>query len=970
MLSPTQRSVTRDWDTADSCWSHQDTLQDLVNKFESDENSEDELDTGSRRPSASLQVGPLLAPKVQELATEPILENADESRSLDPLLSVLSGIAQVLSEQYKHAQHLHIGLEQHAKAVNWAEAELVKLVDSNGNASTNGPMAGPVSRTSASLALHQTTAKMPPPAPAQIGAAEAPTEPPPSLLWSVHQSTFATSTSSSLQITNDDVDGNTQAELVSRYPNEGNTALLQTGNNYGGRWGDPSSLDTTSLSEDINPNVTFSNITAVLPVLPDNSDQRQKRSGHFSEINSIDENERADSKNRSLGPTSSKVKNGRPSTPGPNVVAPVVSEKAAHSSSVNNRRDTGEMHLHSVAQNRVPTDDENGKQVQSLATAAQAIAAAHAIESQAKKGGTFHVLPIWNTGRKNLAAVCATKANRRQGPGKLLKRQFEQGKGRLSVALSRASMVDAMRRSTELESTVPSRMKRCPNLFSKGLHPYTTKRACWDIASLVLVVYDMIMIPMQLFEPPENLVIDIFTWTTRIFWSIDMILSFITGIVTSEGAIELRIRKIAERYVKTWFLLDLCIVGSDWTEYIIGDSMSGKGYARAGKASRAFRIVRMLRLLRLARMREVLGLILERIRSEKLIIVANVVKMTILLLGLAHIVACVWWGIGASSDEDDDAWVHVHGFTRRSLGYRYTMSLHWSLSQFAGGMDEVTPENTGERLYTITIFLLAFVVASLFVSSLTSSMTQLDIIGSKQSQELSVLRRYLYQNGISSKLALRVQRNAQHAILEQQRLMPEEAVTLLVHVSEPLRMELHFEMFSEPLSFHPWFRIYTFECPQVMRKVCHSGTSTQVVSSGDVIFNAGEIPAKPKMYFVTSGTLQYESMSGMETEVDTGNYVAEATLWTPWMHRGMLTASSDCRLCVLDSKKFQEIAGSFHHSMVDPEIDPRAYAADFVSALNASDEELTDLSSHVASTLQRKKSGTNNAKAPRTIGWN
>ena len=35
--------------------------------------------------------------------------------------------------------------------------------------------------------------------------------------------------------------------------------------------------------------------------------------------------------------------------------------------------------------------------------------------------------------------------------------------------------------------------------------------------------------------------------------------------------------------------------------------------------------------------------------------------------------------------------------------------------------------------------------------------------------------------------------------------------------------------------------------------------------AGDVIFNAGEIPTHPLMFFVSSGTLQYFSISGQET---------------------------------------------------------------------------------------------------------
>merc|ERR1719450_1057199 len=145
-------------------------------------------------------------------------------------------------------------------------------------------------------------------------------------------------------------------------------------------------------------------------------------------------------------------------------------------------------------------------------------------------------------------------------------------------------------------------------------------------------------------------------------------------------------------------------------------------------------------------------------------------------------------------------------------------------------MDEVTPKSLGEHVFAVIVYLTAFWSGAVFVSILTSSMTQWYIIGSQQAQQLTVLRRYLSQNGISKKLALRVQRNAKHALAEQQKHMPESAVCLIKQVSEPLRVELHFEMYNPMLSVHPFFARYVEECPHVVRKVCHTAMQANQVS--------------------------------------------------------------------------------------------------------------------------------------------
>merc|ERR1711963_1051675 len=84
------------------------------------------------------------------------------------------------------------------------------------------------------------------------------------------------------------------------------------------------------------------------------------------------------------------------------------------------------------------------------------------------------------------------------------------------------------------------------------------------------------------------------------------------------------------------------------------------------------------------------------------------------------------------------------------------------------------------------------------------------------------------------------------------------------------------------------------------------------------------------MYIVCSGRLRYVSIEGQVLNVEERAWIAEGTLWTSWMHRGTLTAASDCRLCMLDALLFQDIAGQFDH----PDFDPRVYAVAFVKDLN------------------------------------
>jgi len=362
------------------------------------------------------------------------------------------------------------------------------------------------------------------------------------------------------------------------------------------------------------------------------------------------------------------------------------------------------------------------------------------------------------------------------------------------------------------------------------------------------------------------------------------------------------------------------------------------GFARL---TRVFRIVRVVRLLRLVRMQEVVANVTERIQSDKLAFVLSVLKLLVFVVSCSHLVACTWWAIG-DRDSSGPTWVALSPYEDGGIDAKYLVSLHWALSQFTGGMDEITPGSPIERLYATVVWVFAFMASSIVVSVLTSNLTQLHIIGGAQSRSMATLRKYLNQNGVPSNLALRVQRSAQHAVNGD---LTHESVELLSVVSEPLKIEMHFSMYTSIMRCHPFFCDFIHEGPHIMRRVCHLAVSSLLLSAGDVVFSRGEELQEPKMYFVWKGTMTYISGYGDGTPVRERSWIAEAVLWTHWKHRGTLQATSDAKLAALDARSFHDIVrrqkelGNF---------DPKLYASDFVEAMNKSDDldDLMSICSH------------------------
>jgi len=473
--------------------------------------------------------------------------------------------------------------------------------------------------------------------------------------------------------------------------------------------------------------------------------------------------------------------------------------------------------------------------------------------------------------------------------------------------------------------------------------PSSPWRIFWDLVGFLLVSFEFLVIPLQAFEPERTQLLDVMPWIVRIFFSLDLPLTMATGYTTEGGMVEMRPCRVAKRYASTFMIFDIGIVTLDWLELLL-DGTEGLGAARVAKVGKGLRLLRVLRLVRvmqLNRMPEFVRVIVFQLQSERFLIAFGVIKILIILIATSHMLACGWYGVGMSSNEDS-SWVELAQLDlSTSLVYRYLSSFHWALTQFCGSVD-INPVNTAERLFAVLSLIFGFFVSACVVSSITSSMTRLQIVFARQSTQISMLNRYLVDNGISTKVAMRVKNNAMYALKQESKNINEVNIELLMLVSDPLRVELHYEIHLPVLGWHPFFRHYNDVNSAAMRRTCHEALSHLHLSGGDTLFSADELPQVPSMYFCLHGKLQYsqDSMKRPSSMV-MGTWACEAVLWTQWVHMGVLRAKVESTLLLLNAARFQKIALQFQ----TVENHTRLYAEAFIQRLNEArlSSSLTDL---------------------------
>eukprot|EP00928_Gymnodinium_smaydae_P013610 TRINITY_DN14953_c0_g2_i1.p1 TRINITY_DN14953_c0_g2~~TRINITY_DN14953_c0_g2_i1.p1 ORF type:complete len:801 (-),score=140.47 TRINITY_DN14953_c0_g2_i1:51-2453(-) len=496
-----------------------------------------------------------------------------------------------------------------------------------------------------------------------------------------------------------------------------------------------------------------------------------------------------------------------------------------------------------------------------------------------------------------------------------------------------------------------------------GLTPTSPARVCWDLIGAIMLAWDLFMIPVGAFQPPQEHIFVFMDWSTLIFWTWDMVMSLITGYVDGEGHLVMSKLSIWKNYLKAWFWIDCIVIVPDWIFTLMevaGGSVDNTSAAETGKLLRGLRVVRIARLLRLAKLRKVISMVRDRIDSEFMFILSSIMRLIFLLFILTHLIACSWFGIGNLSP--GVSWIEIEfdettGIYDNSRWYKYLTSLHWSITQFTPGSMNVQPSNPFERCFSIVVLFFGMVFSSYFISSMTASVTQLKNMSSDKARQLWLLRRYLRHQRIESGLVYRVLRYVDYDY-ENTKKATEES-RMLVMLSKQLQSEVRYQVSYSSMKAHPLFDSFSALSNITLYKLSDRALSMRSLAKGDLLFRTRS-PSK-NMYMVVSGSVQYlHTDTEKQIRLRKENWLSEQALWTTWQHRGDSQASEESKFIVIEATEFATVVQEDNviFSLCS------VYAADVLVWLNSTQQK--DLTDAIVTEI---KNGTLDKRRSRAIGY-
>eukprot|EP00290_Baffinella_frigidus_P017043 CAMPEP_0180196618 /NCGR_PEP_ID=MMETSP0987-20121128/4205_1 /TAXON_ID=697907 /ORGANISM="non described non described, Strain CCMP2293" /LENGTH=701 /DNA_ID=CAMNT_0022151515 /DNA_START=132 /DNA_END=2234 /DNA_ORIENTATION=- len=431
------------------------------------------------------------------------------------------------------------------------------------------------------------------------------------------------------------------------------------------------------------------------------------------------------------------------------------------------------------------------------------------------------------------------------------------------------------------------------------LLPDSYFRYAWDLLNLLCLGYTIFEIPYSMVfinsaDPCEWSAHAVFNLAIDLFFLSDIACTLNTAILDEFGSTIVDRKVIIANYVSSWFVFDilssfpietvLCIAGVD-----LGDNA---GILRVLKAFRFLKLARLLKIMRVLKKWDALA------GSTSVTNFVKLMQFVCLMVGMAHICACIFFGItqwdicyvdptdsldqgvSVQCHQEPEGRVAVNWLSRYDPALhaspgrpesKYLASLYFTVATLSTvGYGDVTPTSDTERIYAVFLALLGAMVFALCIGSISSLANQGNHTESLLQTSNHAFSDFLTFNHIPRTLAAKAKR--QHAHLT-------KLATHLVHpcmdeLPRHTRNQIVWNSLGESVAQVPFFNSMNLDARARMVELLRPVR----FKANDVIFS--ECDVGTEMFWVTDGVVDHVDLSGTVTaKIKVGELFGEVCMF-------------------------------------------------------------------------------------------
>uniref|UniRef100_A0A1D1Y559 Potassium channel n=1 Tax=Anthurium amnicola TaxID=1678845 RepID=A0A1D1Y559_9ARAE len=309
------------------------------------------------------------------------------------------------------------------------------------------------------------------------------------------------------------------------------------------------------------------------------------------------------------------------------------------------------------------------------------------------------------------------KASKKEGHGKLSRE--DEGSSSLNLRnLSKLILPPLGVSGYNLAQATPS---------GKIISPMGSTYRCWETFMVLMVAYSAWVYPFEVAFMNSSAKGGLYIADNIIdlFFAVDIVLTFFVAYIDPRTQLlVLDQRKIAVRYLSTWFIMDLA---STLPFELMGYLITGKVTAGV-----SYSLLGMLRLWRLRKVKQFFTRLEKDIRFSYFII--RCLRLLAVTLFLVHCAACLYYLLADRYPHQGKTWIGavIPNFRESSLWIRYISSIYWSITTMTTvGYGDLHAVNTREMIFNI--FYMLFNLG--LTSYLIGNMTNLVVEGTRRTME-------------------------------------------------------------------------------------------------------------------------------------------------------------------------------------------------------------------------------------------
>ncbi|VVB08137.1 unnamed protein product [Arabis nemorensis] len=268
--------------------------------------------------------------------------------------------------------------------------------------------------------------------------------------------------------------------------------------------------------------------------------------------------------------------------------------------------------------------------------------------------------------------------------------------------------------SSDLLPSLGARINQSTKLRKHIISPFNPRYRAWEMWLVILVIYSAWICPFEFaFITYEKDAIFIIDNIVNGFFAIDIVLTFFVAYLDSHSYLLVdNPKKIAIRYLSTWFAFDVCST-APFQPLSLLFNYNG--------SELGFRILSMLRLWRLRRVSSLFARLEKDIRFNYFWI--RCTKLTSVTLFAVHCAGCFNYLIADRYPNPRKTWIGAvyPNFKEASLWNRYVTALYWSITTLTTtGYGDLHPENPREMLFDIFFMLFDLGLTAYLIGNMTN----------------------------------------------------------------------------------------------------------------------------------------------------------------------------------------------------------------------------------------------------------